>query len=753
MIPFFLLLYKIKENYREGSIYEITTTVSGSASYTIFISTSDHSAEILNLSTSNNDIIDKITLESNIEFNDTTLEIISIAKYAFSNVQVRYFSYPSSLQQIGSFHGPYSHIENADFAQTKINFLPESAFESMTSLKQAILPNSITELPSAVFKHCVSLETFLFDHEIDLSQATYGFYNCSSLKSLDLSKFTVQFLPDYIFAYCSNLEDLNIIAAPSLGSYVFYQTRIKSALISRITSFTNYSFAGILGNFEITIRDETIPEGLLMDCPDIVMINLEMSVSNIGPYAFKGCTSLSRIFIPRFLSSIGNEAFANTKSLEKFNLEFTRLETIGEKAFYGSGIKEIQLPDTLTTISDFAFQNSDIDTITTPRSLNTLGKCVFTSSKLRIADFSRSTEIDKFSSEMFKDCINLEQIRMPPVQLTFGYSIFENCINLKSIILSDFITINSRTFYNCASLEYAIFPGIKSMTNATGYNFYKCVNLKLIGDISHEEYPDFAVIDLQSSGDFIADHSFAYCEKIQKIILGSQSVIETCAFAYLRTLEIADLSKSNLKSLANSLFLECPKLHTLYLPNKMEKFEECSLANVSSISIYYCGSNDIRMFNSIGTNTQITFYSVETVSMNDIMPITLETCFNVVTPTPTPLPRPTAPDIPEDDYTPPVINKLRTKVPEKVTSASPFSLPKQNYPEFTPQHYVGRVKPIIFTLTTIIIIVLFTLLVFIPLVLICIVNFKKAVIQHTKDQHDEKSLVDNAYFDYHADID
>ena len=95
------------------------------------------------------------------------------------------------------------------------------------------------------------------------------------------------------------------------------------------------------------------------DSVNIESVKLPDSISQIRAGAFDGCENLKSINMPENLSSIGEEAFLNCSSLE--SLEFLNLSSIGSKAFMGcSSLEILEFSDQLTSIGGNAFSETKI---------------------------------------------------------------------------------------------------------------------------------------------------------------------------------------------------------------------------------------------------------------------------------------------------------------------------------------------------------------------------------------------------------
>ena len=79
------------------------------------------------------------------------------------------------------------------------------------------------------------------------------------------------------------------------------------------------------------------------------------SVTEIGNWAFSGCSGLTSIVMPNYVSKIGNSAFWGCIGLTSIVIPDS-VKSIGNYAFYGcSGLKKIMIPKS-TKVGDSAFK-------------------------------------------------------------------------------------------------------------------------------------------------------------------------------------------------------------------------------------------------------------------------------------------------------------------------------------------------------------------------------------------------------------
>lgn len=172
------------------------------------------------------------------------------------------------------------------------------------------------------------------------------------------------------------------------------------------------------------------------------------------------------------LKEIGDKAFYQ---LNKFTtIDFPdSLKTIGDYAFYGSGIINLSLPEGLEEIGDNCFANSvDLETFTFPSTLKEIGVGSFKHcSSLEELEINSAIEISK---ETFKYCDSLNKVTLNDV-ISIGESAFENCSKIEKLILGDsIVSINESAFKNCNMINEITLP--KSLKVLGNQAFYGCYN-------------------------------------------------------------------------------------------------------------------------------------------------------------------------------------------------------------------------------------------------------------------------------------
>jgi len=157
--------------------------------------------------------------------------------------------------------------------------------------------------------------------------SNYAFINHKKLQSVDMPSITYikdGFTPNmYIGAFtgCSNLRDVNMPAATSIGNGAFNNCdALTSVSLPAATSIGGKAF---------------------QDCDALTSVSLPAATS-IGDDAFGGCDRLTSISLPA-ATSIGDDAFGGCQALTRVNMPAAT--SIGPYVFYDCGtLTSVNMP-------------------------------------------------------------------------------------------------------------------------------------------------------------------------------------------------------------------------------------------------------------------------------------------------------------------------------------------------------------------------------------------------------------------------
>ena len=276
----------------------------------------------------------------------------------------------------------------------------------------------------------------------------------------------------------------------------------------------------------------------------IKSIEFGSKVTKIGKYAFRDCTSLTSVIIPKGVTSIGQYAFEGCSALEDVTIPQS-VTSIGKGAIrLCPSLTSIIIPNSVTNIDEFTFYGcSSLMSVTIPENVTSIGKYAF------------------------YDCTGLTSINIPESVTSIGSSAFSGCNNLKTV-------------YNLSSLD--IVKGSDTHGYVAYYAetvceafFFNQTNGKLIvtGNFNFDEeneYPwhsfrsSIKTVEFGPNVSIIGEFALALCSSLTSVTI-SKSVKSIRDYAFYGCSGLTNIIIGNgVKSIGQYAFYDCVNLKTVY---------------------------------------------------------------------------------------------------------------------------------------------------------------------------------------------
>lgn len=340
-------------------------------------------------------------------------------------------------------------------------------------------------------------------------------------------------------------------------------TKLTSITIpSSITSIASSAFEGCTSLTSITVDSEneyfSSADGVLFNKDMTTLIRYPIgktatsftipnTVTNIGEYAFSGCTNLTSITIPDTVTHIGYNAFDNTgyyndsanwvKGVLYINNHLIKAKTsvvaeniikegtitIADEAFADCiGLTSITIPDSVTNIGKYAFEGcTSLTSITIPDSVTSIGEYAFydctSLNAVYITDIAKWCSIDfdyisnplSYANNLYLNGELVTDLVIPDSITSIGHWAFYNCTSLESVIIPDSVTsIGNSAFRDCTSLTSITIPD--NVTSIGESAFSGCISL--------------TSITIPDSVTSIGDYAFSGCTNFQKIYWNAKNI-------------------------------------------------------------------------------------------------------------------------------------------------------------------------------------------------------------------------------------
>ena len=236
--------------------------------------------------------------------------------------------------------------------------------------------------------------------------AGMAFENCSKLTSIIIPA-SVRIVESYAFRYCSELTSIEMNEGLKvLGEFAF-------------------GWCSSLKKITLPTTIEKIERCAFVMCPNIENIGF-----NSGMYWVNNYMLLNNII----LDTAQNKVVFGCKYANLTGVPFPySIEIIGDTCFGGSGITEIEIPETVKIIEEYAFsQCKNLTGIVIPDNVTTIGHHAFYNC-VGLSSLSIGKNVSTIGDMTFASCNELTSVTLPKSVTSIGANAFAYCDKLSSV--------------------------------------------------------------------------------------------------------------------------------------------------------------------------------------------------------------------------------------------------------------------------------------------------------------------------------
>ncbi len=445
---------------------------------------------------------------------------------------------------------------------------------SFNELEKIVLPASLTRIDYAAFEG-TSVTNIIFEGDY-IYLDSCAFAGSYRLESLSLTNGIIE---GGAFADCSALTNITLgEGVTEIGQSAFSCcTALNSIVMSEnLTKIGDQAFYGCTALNSVVMAEglTKIGDQAFYGCTNLETLEIPDSVISYGNKMIKGCTNLKRLVIgggytPRSSGERDTFSIGNGSKLRYLELR-EGVTTISADTFrnyvsseigfcYYKELETLILPETLTTIGDSAFyQTGVIDIVITGNNVVIGDNAFYGSDRLKNLSLSGG-EIGRYA---FFNCPALTSVTLGEGVTMIGNYAFSGCTNLVSLEIPDSVTeYNNDMIYGCTNLKRLVIGGGYDPESRYTYSaFY-------IGAGSRLQYIEFRE-GVTMTGFGLFENSSSYSDINN----------------YFNELETLVLPES-LKTIGSNNIKHLPALKTLYIGSNIESIGDTD-ADLSGATIY-----------------------------------------------------------------------------------------------------------------------------------------------------------------------
>lgn len=312
------------------------------------------------------------------------------------------------------------------------------------------------------------------------------------------------------------------------------------------------------------------------------------TVTAVGDFSFAATTaSTQTIKIPSTVTSIGKGAFWGYGNLQ--NLDLGNIETLGDYAFKGCGVKNIEIPGTLEKLGEGIFTDSKLQYVTIKEGVKEIDPKAF-DGVVSLKSLEIPGTVSKIEAGTFQNNPDLEELILHDGITGIGESAFANC-GIKNLTIPGSVEKLENNVFAFCKLEYlTIQEGVKEIDPNAFEGVVNLKSLEIPGTVSKIEAgtfqnnPDLKELKLHDGITGIGESAFANCGIENLTIPGSLNTLGDEAFKGCSNLESVTFEDGEgTLEMGKSVFEGNTALKSVRLSNKNKEISENAFKDCQSL--------------------------------------------------------------------------------------------------------------------------------------------------------------------------
>ena len=543
-----------------------------------------------------------------------------VSDHAFEYAGITGFTMPEKLDEVGAYAFNGAKLRTVGF-NTVVTSIGDYAFADcgLADMTVMTMPESIEYLGSNALKGADAVEEitvpFVGRYEDEMS---CSFADLFGGKAQNIKKVIVlkgEYLGDNAFFDSDTFNTLETVVLPEtlveIGSCAFmYNSSIKAIDIpDNVQVIGNSAFAYThLESVYLSKSLKTMEEGAFWGSYELKNIVLPDSLEEIGQNAFNQSEMLETITIPENVKYIGNAAFSGCKNLKSIvvaqnNQYFCSIDGI----LYDKNCTRIisapggykgvlKIPEGITEIPEYAFSHCE-----------------------KITEIEFASSVRYIGDVAFGECSGLKSILLPESIENVGLQIFFGCTGIEQAEIEAKLTDLKSMFYGCSNLKELKYPdSIESIGSMEGCGLEKIIIGNNVSSVESFQYcNNLKSIYIGEKTKIISEEgAFRDCPNLTKIEVSEKNpyykAIDNCLYtkdgktllAVRKDIQGCIKLDSGLEKLSDGCFAYCKKLEKIIVPDTVTyigtyAFKDCR--NLMGLSL---GENVVEIGGDIVYGTK-----------------------------------------------------------------------------------------------------------------------------------------------------
>ena len=389
----------------------------------------------------------------------------------------------------------------------------------------------------------------------------YTFAGLANINTFALPSSGLLEIGEYAFKDMTSLTALTIPATVTkIGKGAFIGTAVTSAKFDKITVIPEDLFLNVTTLTEVTLSAKTTEIGAraFMNTSITGKITISSTVTSVGEEAFKNCVYLEEV--TSSAAKIGASAFEGCSALKAVTL--AGLTEIGDAAFKGIVIEKVSLPKEVTAIGNEAFADcAQLAEITLLGSAPTIGTDVLKNTPIYAHFFYSGSDTSyQLTDGKWNGYLATSDVSKPMATFSVDNGKVTVTISYKGVLA---VTVNQEggVIPNYTSADETPWAAYKNFVTSAQFN-----TVAAIGDYAFEGFVKLSDVKFTAKTTSIGKRTFANCAVITSLNTYATSIGEE-AFAGCKKISSAELSR--VTDFGYRAFGDCLSLTTVNISSSL----------------------------------------------------------------------------------------------------------------------------------------------------------------------------------------